>query len=33
MGKIQSLPKARQDEVLELLKQANVNIDEIKPDL
>ena len=33
MGKIQSLPKARQDEVLELLKQANGNIDEIKPDL
>lgn len=33
MGKIQSLPAARQAEVLDLLKQANSNIDEIKPHL
>ncbi|HUN55865.1 MAG TPA: MBL fold metallo-hydrolase [Smithella sp.] len=33
MGKIQSLPAARQAEVLELLRQANSSIDEIKPHL
>ncbi len=33
MGKIQSLPAARQSEVLDLLKQANSSIDEIKPHL
>jgi metallo-beta-lactamase family protein len=31
MGKIQSLPAARQAEVLDLLRQANASIDEIKP--
>jgi metallo-beta-lactamase family protein len=30
MGKIQSLPPSRQNEVLDLLKQANLKIDEIK---
>ena len=33
MGKIQSLPMARQAEVLDLLRQANTSIDEIKPHL
>ena len=33
MGKIQSLPEARQAEVLDLLRQANTSIDEIKPHL
>jgi metallo-beta-lactamase family protein len=31
MEKIQSLPAAQQAEVLDLLRQANINIDEIKP--
>ena len=31
MGKIESLPASRQAEVLELLRQAKLNIDEIKP--
>jgi metallo-beta-lactamase family protein len=31
MGKIQSLPVAQQAEVLDLLRQAKLNIDEIKP--
>jgi len=30
IGKIESLPATRQAEVLDLLKQANLNIDEIK---
>ena len=33
MGKLESLPVSRQAEVLELLKQANLNIDDIKPHL
>ncbi|MCX5849270.1 MAG: MBL fold metallo-hydrolase [Deltaproteobacteria bacterium] len=33
MGKIQSLPESRQAEVLDLLRKANLNIDEIKPRL
>ena len=33
MGKIESLPKSQQAEVLDLLRQANLNIDEIKPHL
>jgi metallo-beta-lactamase family protein len=33
MEKLESLPASRQTEVLELLKQANQNIDEIKPHL
>ncbi|MGP8153465.1 MAG: MBL fold metallo-hydrolase RNA specificity domain-containing protein [Smithella sp.] len=33
MGKIQSLPAARQTEVLDLLHKANTSIDEIKPHL
>ena len=33
MEKFQSLPKARQAEVIDLLRQANLNIDEIKPHL
>jgi hypothetical protein len=31
MGKIQSLPVTRQSEVLDLLRQAKLSIDEIKP--
>ncbi len=31
MGKIKSLPASRQTEVLDLLRQAKLNIDEIKP--
>jgi len=31
MGKIESLPASRQAEVLDLLRQAKLNIDEIKP--
>ncbi|MBN1365606.1 MAG: MBL fold metallo-hydrolase [Syntrophaceae bacterium] len=33
MEKIQSLPKSKQVEILDLLKQANLNIDEIKSEL
>jgi metallo-beta-lactamase family protein len=33
LGKIESLPKSQQAEVLDLLRQANLNIDEIKPHL
>jgi hypothetical protein len=31
MGKIESLPESQQAEVLDLLRQAKLNIDEIKP--
>jgi hypothetical protein len=33
MGKIESLPASRQAEVLDLLRQAKLNIDEIKPNV
>ena len=33
MEKFQSLPKSKQAEIFDLLKQANLNIDEIKSNL